>query len=253
MDLYKNLVKSVMLKVMRLIEARCDYYLTRGNQFYPFVNPIIGIRALQPCALDPKEAWAYGMDKVQHAMTQLISHEVYRHNIEGSIAELGAFRGFNASVMNHFFPDRKLYLFDTFEGFDPRDLEVDAKLGYDTNKYHDFSDTTPDLVMSKMFHKENIIIKKGWFPDSAAGMEDEKFCFVTLDADLYQPIYEGLHWFFPRLAKGGYIVVDDFNWDDYPGTKKAVCDFSQEVGIRYIPIPNATGSVAIVKPLIWKD
>lgn len=249
MDLHKNLVKSALLKVMRLLEPHCDYYLSHSNQFHPFVNPIVGIRTSPSCKLHPKDVWAYGLDKVQHGMTQLISHELYEHNIEGAIAELGAYQGFNASVMNHFFPDRKLYLFDTFEGFDLRDLEVEEQLGYTTKNYDDFSDTNIELVMSKMSHKENIIVKKGWFPDSAVGLEDETFCFVSIDADLYQPIYEGLHWFYPRLAKGGYIIVDDFNWSDYPGAKKAVLDFSREVGISYIPIPNTTGSVVIGKPL----
>ncbi|MBN2846534.1 MAG: class I SAM-dependent methyltransferase [Deltaproteobacteria bacterium] len=250
MDLHKTLVKSALLKLMRLIEAHSNYYLARNNQFYPFVNPIVGIRNSPSCAIGPKEAWAYGLDKVQHGMTQLMSHEVYQQNIEGAIAELGVFRGFNASVMNHFFPDRKLYLFDTFEGFDPRDLKAEEQLGYNTNNYDDFSDTNIALVMSKMSHKENIIIRKGWFPDSAVGLEDETFCFVSLDPDLYQPIYMGLHWFYPRLAKGGYIIVDDYNWNDYPGAKKAVRDFSREVGISYIPIPNTTGSIVIGKPLI---
>jgi O-methyltransferase len=253
MDLHKNLIKSALLKLMRWIEAHSDYYLARGNQFHPFVNPIVGIRTSQPCELDAKQVWAYGVDKVQHGMTQLMSQELYRQNVKGAIAEVGVFRGFNASVMNHFFPDRRLYLFDTFEGFDPRDLKTEEQLGYNTNHYHDFSDTNIELVMSKMFHKENIIVRKGWFPESAVGLEDESFCFVTLDADLYQPIYEGLHWFYPRLAKGGYIIVDDFNWDDYPGARKAVQDFSREVGISYIPIPNATGSVVIGKPWISKE
>ncbi len=253
MDLHKTLVKSAMLKLMRLIEPHCDYYLARGNQSYPLVNPIVGIRSAQPCELDPKEVWAYGVDKVQHATTQLMSQEVYRHNIEGAIAELGVFRGFNASVMNHFFPDRKFYLFDTFDGFDPRDVEVDKQLGYKTDNYHDFSDTNTELVLSKMSYKENIIMRKGWFPQSAVGLEDETFCFVTLDADLYQPIYEGLDWFYPRLAKGGYIVVDDYNWDEYPGVRKAVQDFSRKVNISYVPIPNATGGVAIGKPLMYME
>jgi len=249
-SLYKNLAKSAILKVMRLIEPHCDYYLARSNQFYPFINPITGIRICQPCELNSKEAWAYGMDKVLHGLTQLLSHEVYQQNIEGAIAELGVYRGFTASVMNHFFPDRKLYLFDTFEGFDLRDLEAEEQLGYNTSSYEDFNDTNIELVMEKMPHKNNIIVKKGWFPESAAGLEDETFCFVLIDADLYQPIYEGLHWFYRRLAKGGYILVDDYNWSDYPGAKKAVHDFSREVGVNYIPIPNATGCVVIGKSKI---
>jgi len=253
-DLHKNLIKSAVLKLMRLIEPHCQFYLARDNKFYPFVNPIVGIRAPQPCELGPEEVWAYGLDKIQVALTQLMSNEVYQQNIEGAIAELGVFRGFNASVMNHFFPDRKLYLFDTFEGIDPRDLAVDEQLGYNTKNYRrDFGDTNIELVMSKMSHKENIIVRKGWFPDSAVGLEHETFCFVFLDANLYRPMYEGLHWFYPRLANGGYIVVDLFNWDDYPGSKKAVHDFSREVGISYIPIPNRTGSVVIGKPLVCME
>ena len=237
---------------MRLIEPHCDYYLAHSNPFYPFINPVVGIRNPQPCKINPEDVWAFGNDKVQIGLTQLISQEVYQQKIEGAIAEVGVFRGINASVMNHFFPDRRLYLFDTFEGFDPRDLEADKRLGFDTSKYprRTYTNTKTELVMSRMFHKENVTIRKGWFPDSVTGLEDETFCYAFLDANLYQPIYNGLHWFYPRLANGGFIVVDLYNWDEYPGTRKAVCDFSREVGISYIPIPSRTGSVVFGKPLL---
>ncbi len=249
MAVHKNLAKAALLRVMRVVEARCDYYLARGNTFHPLVNPIVGIRSSPAGRLNAADVWAYGLDKVQHGLTQLLSDEVYRHGIDGAIAELGVFRGFNASVMNHFFPDRQLYLFDTFEGFDRRDLNVEERLGYDTRRYHDFRETTVDLVMSKMPHKRNVVVRKGWFPESAAGLESHTFCLVVLDADLYQPIREGLRWFYPRLARGGYIVVDDVNWSDYPGARNAVQEFSREAGISYVPIPNTTGSVVIGKPL----
>ena len=59
------------------------------------------------------------------AALELIAREIYRYNIEGSTAELGVFKGEFSRFINHYFPDRKLYLFDTFEGFDSRDVEVD--------------------------------------------------------------------------------------------------------------------------------
>jgi O-methyltransferase len=209
----------------------------------------LDIKAKLVCNLKPEEKWAYGMDKVRHGTTQLISNEIYQKNINGAIAELGVYKGFNASVLNYFFPDRKLYLFDTFSGFDSRDLEVEEQLGFKTGSYHDFSDTNIELVLSKMSQKENIIIRKGWFPESAIGLENEKFCFVTIDTDLYKPVYEGLCWFYPRLEEGGYIIVDDYNWNEYRGVKEAVHKFSREFSISYIPIPNATGSIVIGKPL----
>lgn len=249
--MYKRLVKSAALRLMRWIEPRCPYYLSRDNEYHPFVNPLVGIRAPQPCHLDTEEVWAYGLDKIQVALTQFASQEIYQWNIEGAIAELGVFRGYNASVMNYLFPDRKLYLFDTFKGFDPRDLSEDAQLGYDITKYRrDFGSTSVDAVLSKMFYRHNVIVRKGRFPESSVGLEHERFCFVFLDANLYRPMFEGLHWFYPRLAGGGYIVADLFNWDVYPGAKKAVRDFCRDVGVSYVPIPNRTGSVVIGKPLV---
>ena len=61
-------------------------------------------------------------------------------------------------------PDRKLYLFDTFEGFDVRD-----KHEYDNDMLnaHAFRDTSTTLVLSKMV-AENVIIRKGYFPETAA-------------------------------------------------------------------------------------
>lgn len=254
MDLHKILIKSAILKLMRWIEPTCHYYLGRDNEFHPFINPLVGIRAPQPCDMDTQEIWEYGLDKIQVALTQLISREIRQWNVEGDIAEVGVFRGFNASVINYFFSDRQLYLFDTFDGLDQRDLSEDKSLGYDTTKYRrDFANTSVDLVMSKMFHKQNIIIRKGWFPKSADGLEEKIFCFVFLDANLYRPMLEGLQWFYPRLAHGGYIVADLFNWNVYPGAKKAVYDFCKEVGASYIPIPNRTGSVVIGKPLLTRS
>lgn len=250
MALLKNLAKSGILRLMKLIETHSDYYVARNNKYRPFVNPIIGIRASQPCEIDPKEVWVHGLNKIHFGTTQLLSRQIHEGNIDGAAAELGVFRGFHTSVIDYFFPDRKLYLFDTFEGFDQRDLKADEELGYDITRYPDFSDTDIERALAMTSHKGNVVIRKGWFPESAVGLEAERFCFVSLDADLYRPIYSALHWFYPRLVNGGYIMVDDFNWDVYLGVRKAVQDFSREVAVSCVPIPSSTGGVVIGKPLI---
>ena len=45
---------------------------------------------------------------------------------------------------------------------------------------------------------DHCIPVKGFFPESAKGIEDS-FVLVSLDADLYDPIYAGLHFFFGIL------------------------------------------------------
>ena len=185
----------------------------------------------------------------REATLELMSREIYRYGIEGSVAELGVYRGDFASLINHYFPDRKLYLFDTFEGFDERDAEVDRQRNF-SPAVQQF-DTSVEIVMSKMEHPDNCIIRKGWFPETTEGIDD-KFCFVNLDADLYQPMKAGLEFFYPRLVHGGVIILHDFNnidapQFDYKGVRQAVKEFCDANNIGYVCLSDVCGSVVIVK------
>jgi len=184
-------------------------------------------------------------DFVRWSALELIAYEIYENNRAGAVAELGVFQGHFAKIINRVFPDRKLYLFDTFEGFSEEDVDIEKKINV-YSKQHDFSNTNIGIVMKKMAYPENIIIKKGYFPETAEGLE-ETFVFVSLDADLYEPIYNGLKYFYPRLAEGGYIIVHDYNNIEYTGAKEAVKQFSKETGIPYFPLPDNCGSVVFSK------
>ncbi|GHV74508.1 hypothetical protein AGMMS49940_18100 [Spirochaetia bacterium] len=138
-----------------------------------------------------------------------------------------------------------MYLFDTFEGFDEKDVMVDVKNEYSRSR-DDFSNTSLSLVLSKMKYPENCIIKKGYFPETAEGI-DEQYVFVSIDVDLFQPIYNGLCYFYPRLKHGGYIFVYDYNYVPYSGTKEAVKKFSKEYGVSYFPLSDDSGSVVFIK------
>lgn len=179
------------------------------------------------------------------AALECASREIKSRGIEGNVAEAGVFRGDFAQHINVFFPTKKLYLIDTFEGFDERDIAVDIKESY-INGIQDWNDTEIQLVLDKMRHKQNCIVKKGYFPDVMKNVDD-RFCFVSLDMDLYQPIYEGLCYFYPRLNKGGYIFVHDCRNLGYLGARKALIDFCDEVGIGYVPLQDHWGTAVITK------
>ena len=87
---------------------------------------------------------------------------------------------------------------------------------------------------------------KGYFPESARDIDD-RFVFVSLDTDLFDPIYSGLSFFYPKLVSGGYIFVHDFNSDAYKGVRRAVEQFCSEHHINYLPLPDLGGSVIILK------
>ena len=62
-------------------------------------------------------------DYVRLSTLELISFEINQKKLAGNVAEVGVYKGKFAKYINHYFPDRLLYLFDTFEGFDLRDVQ----------------------------------------------------------------------------------------------------------------------------------
>ena len=182
---------------------------------------------------------------------EMAAREIYRNNVRGKIAECGVYQGWFANYMSQFFPEREFFLFDTFEGFDKRDIdeveEVDSK---SFREKENLSDTSVELALNNIAISKYCIVKKGYFPETAKGLESELFAFVSLDTDLYKPIYEGLRFFYPRLAPGGYIFVDDLGHGELLGVRKAVKDYCNENNIGYVPIYDGTDSTAIItKPL----
>lgn len=176
---------------------------------------------------------------------ELLAREIKNNHISGNLAEVGVFKGRFARYMNQAFPERITYLFDTFNGFDAKDVEEEVKQKFSEGN-QDFSNTTVQKVLNLMPFPDRCKIMKGWFPESLEGLED-KFCFVSLDPDLYKPIFAGLEYFYPRLNQGGFIMIHDYNNDFYPGAKKAVAEFSKLYGVSHVPICDQWGSTVIVK------
>lgn len=185
-------------------------------------------------------------DYVRLSSLELIAREIYENNVAGNVAELGVFQGSFAQYINQIFPDRKLYLFDTFDGFNENDVKIEKANKYYVPDENDFKRTNENVVLNKMQHKENCIIKKGYFPETVKDLEVQ-FAFVNIDVDLSEPIYSGLCWFYPRLSEGGYIFVHDYNSKKWNGAKAGVKKFAKEYGVPYFPLSDGGGSVVFMK------
>ena len=176
----------------------------------------------------------------------LIAEEIRERKLEGSVAELGVAQGAFAEVINAHFPEKKLYLFDTFEGFPQADADFERMYDYSDPQKHWYADINVDQVLKRMRYPQNCIVKKGYFPDTAEGLE-EVFCFVSIDCDLYKPIYSGLRYFYPRLVEGGCIFVHDYRSKFFRGVKLALRRFADEQGFFYSVLPDNTGTAVIIK------
>jgi O-methyltransferase len=165
--------------------------------------------------------------------------------ILGSVAEAGVYRGEFARCVNRIFPTRKIYLFDTFAGFDQKDFAYEKDESLLAADH--FKNTSVDYVLSKMPYPEKCVVRQGYFPDTLRELEDE-FVFVSLDLDLYKPTLCGLEYFYPRMASGGCILIHDYFTPSYPNVRKAVNDYQSQSGntLSTIPIGDDV-SVAIIK------
>lgn len=164
-----------------------------------------------------------------------------------AVVEGGVFQGMFAREINRLFAGRKLYLFDTFEGFDGKDVDVEKENGFSDAKEGYYYETSVEDVLRRMPYRENVVIRKGRFPETLEGLEEEKFLFVNLDFDLYTPTLEGLRFFYPRMVRNGVILVHDYFTKFYHGVKKAIDDFEYKTGERLLKIPIGDGiSIAII-------
>jgi len=181
-----------------------------------------------------------------HEYPQILAEHGTLDDIPGDIAECGVYKGDFAVKLNTYFPERRLWLFDTFEGFAEQDETIEQSLNL--NYLHqNLSDTSLEYVRSRLPHPNNAVFRKGWFPETAKDV-DMPFAFVRLDMDLYQPIFEGLKLFWPLMSEGGLILVDDYGCITYPLVTKAVSDFEALLGksIPKCPITHRE-SILLIK------
>lgn len=180
---------------------------------------------------------------------EMVAAEINRNGIEGSVAELGVFKGEFARYINEAFPDRTCYLFDTFEGFRACEAQNEKEEGNCGDAFIErFRDTTKETVLQLMPFRDKIVCKQGLFPESLDGLEDT-FAFVSLDVDFEQSIYDGISYFYPRLCEGGYIFVHDYNSNTLKGVKQAIVKWENKNNrkLAKVPLPDLCGTLVITK------
>ena len=166
-------------------------------------------------------------------------------NVEGDFAELGVWKGNSAAVLASVSQpnSRKLFLFDTFEGFDRRDL-----VGLDSGRALAFADTSLKAVQRLVGDDANVIYCPGYFPDSIpASAEENRFALAHIDCDLYEPMMAALTFFYPRLSPGGCIIMHDYSSGEWEGASRAVDEFLTEVTEQLVLIPDKSGTAVLAK------
>jgi hypothetical protein len=156
-------------------------------------------------------------------------------NVEGDIVECGVGWGrslFAFALLSELFDrERKIYGFDSFQGF-PEPTREDEAQRHNIKKGR-YSTTKEGVIrylvnsgMNRTFIDGKIILIEGYFSQTLREYSGRAIALLHLDCDLYQSYKESLHSLYPKMARGGVIAFDDYHEKDkFPGAKKAIDEF----------------------------
>lgn len=189
-----------------------------------------------------------GADRPLHADTMIgfkrleniefCFREIIKNNIPGDFIEAGVWRGGSTIFMKALLKDsginnRAVWVADSFEGLPkPDEKKYIADKG---DTFHTEADLAiPIEVVKKNFEKydlldENVKFLKGWFKDTLPSAPIQSLAILRLDGDMYESTMDGLINLYPKLSKGGFIIIDD--WGAMPACKQAVNDYRQKNNI----------------------
>lgn len=168
-----------------------------------------------------------------YSLQQIIEY-VLALELDASFAECGCWKGHSSFIISTMLSKKnfknQFHIFDSFDG------GLSDKTVKDQNDQFELS--AEEIIEEKeMFSslEQNVgkvleefsFVKlyKGWIPERFEEVRDQKFSFVHIDVDLYEPTQDSLEFFYPLLVEKGAIVVDDYGFSQFPGCKRAVDEF----------------------------
>jgi len=182
----------------------------------------------------------------------LCKYFIFTKDLKGDFLECGVLKGFSSyllrSLEDQLFKDtiNNYFLIDSFEGLSDF-LDEDKSLNPDIiqNKKGDLKANIEDVkVLFNQFKNVNII--KGWIPKVFESLDEKnKYKFVHIDVDLYQPTFDSLNYIYDKIVEGGILITDDYRSPSFPGNQKAWEKYFNSKNIRSLSLPS--GQAVVIK------
>lgn len=163
--------------------------------------------------------------------------------LPGDIAECGCYVGTSAFFMAQVSTHGTLYLFDSFQGLSAPDT-ADKNTTADVMPWAagDLS-TSEAILRNNLSRFDKIEVLSGWIPERFNEVADRQFRLVHIDVDLYKPTRDSLEFFYPRLVKGGFIVMDDYGFKNCPGATRAADELAASHGAEILLLTTGQGVI----------
>jgi O-methyltransferase len=188
-----------------------------------------------------KEERIEGLDWPAHAKTMIgfkrltnienCIRTIKQDGIKGDLIETGVWRGgaviFMKAVLNELeISDKKVWVADSFQGVpEPKKKFAIDKLS-NLHKQRILKVSKEEVENNFRQYElldDQVKFIEGWFDETLPKASIEKLSLLRLDGDLYESTIIALESLYPKLAIGGFIIIDDFNAFQF--CKKAVLDY----------------------------
>lgn len=161
----------------------------------------------------------------------------------GVYCEMGVAAGAQIIAMAYGAPNKMIYAFDSFQGIplpsnrddqmpgimmltkaEQKALPDPGKQKLETSGATSVPvDDVANHIRSAFnnYNRKNIVFVQGWFEETTIGFKED-IAILRLDGDLYNSTLVCLQNLYPKVIKGGIIIVDDW---ELPGCRAAVDDY----------------------------
>jgi hypothetical protein len=176
------------------------------------------------------------LDSIQECVESVLVDDV-----PGDLVEVGAWRGggsifLRAVLAAYGVRDRRVWVADSFAGFpddshrQPADRGVDFGGGLGEGFFAVDLETVKANFARYELLDDQVKFLEGWFSDTLPAAPVETIALLLLDGDLFGSTHDALSALYPKVSKGGFVIVDDYGWHD--NCRRAVDEFRAENGIR---------------------
>ncbi len=168
-------------------------------------------------------------------------------DLDGSTAECGVARGVGSAIIlqalaGTYHDGAKHYGFDAFAGLPPPGEHDRTRRGRQDWRPGDLRHDRR-VAEAALAGFPEAQLRVGWIPDTFAGLEDERFRFVHIDVDLHAATRDSLAFFYPRLVRGGVLLLDDHGVETCPGARHAAIEYFVDRGEEVLDLTTGQGLV----------
>lgn len=193
-------------------------------------------------------AVARARDGCDYAWRAHVACWAARHaaQLEGDFVECGVNRAhLSAAIIDYLdfarLATKTFYLFDTFQGL------VDSQVApEDRGAYRHVYEECYDEVRAFFSSVPNVRLVRGEVPHSLTTVAIDNVAYLSIDMNCAAPERAALDHFWPKVVRGGVVLLDDYAWLGYENQKKAHDEFARRAGVEILCLP--TGQGLITKP-----